>query len=310
MADLLSRLVERTLGTAPQVQPLGASTFSPAEPTGDTASLAQVEDTSTWPGSPDQAHTSPDTELPLQNGPDGESEVTAERRHDTFPLPQHYHGESESSERSVMPEQGEEHSRPTVPDPPRRTREPGGEQPPPGEHDLPQRGAVSGADRQKSLRRADPGPARRNILSRSEGSSPEDIPSGTPPAAGDGPIPDTPHAIGTIVDLDQSPVPLPMVPREERSVPEPVTVRDPTSSPYAPLVAPKMVRAALPRRKLPRPEVTTSEPEAPTVRVSIGRVEVKSVMPSAPPVRREPSARPGPALSLDDYLEQRNGGQR
>jgi hypothetical protein len=230
--------------------------------------------------------------------------------------PPDYHGEAESSERSVMPEQGEEHSRPTVPDPPRRTREPGGEQPPPGEHDLPQRETVSGADRQKPLRYADPDPARRHVLSRSDSPSAEDAPSGTLPAAVGVTVPDTPHAIGTSVDLDQSPVLLPMLPQlpqEERSVSEPVTVRDPTSSPDPPLIAPKIVHPRInapPEREFVRPDATTPEPEAPTVRVSIGRVEVKALMPSAPPVRREPSARPGPALSLGDYLEQRNGGRR
>ena len=48
---------------------------------------------------------------------------------------------------------------------------------------------------------------------------------------------------------------------------------------------------------------------APTVRVSIGRIEVRAITPPpAPPAQRP--ARLGPALSLDDYLKQRNGGQR
>jgi hypothetical protein len=97
MADFISRLVERTLGTAPLVQPLGASTFSPAEPTGDSASLAQVEETSTWPGAPDQIHTSPDTELPLQKELDRE-EVTAELRHDALSVPRRSSSEDSPSE--------------------------------------------------------------------------------------------------------------------------------------------------------------------------------------------------------------------
>jgi len=46
----------------------------------------------------------------------------------------------------------------------------------------------------------------------------------------------------------------------------------------------------------------------PTIRVTIGRVEVRAIMPPAPPTRTKP-ARPGPALSLEDYLKQRNRGQ-
>lgn len=60
-------------------------------------------------------------------------------------------------------------------------------------------------------------------------------------------------------------------------------------------------------------------PSTPTIRVSIGRVEVRATTPPAPPEPRRKlseaksrvsgSARPGPTLSLDDYLKQRNGGQ-
>jgi len=101
------------------------------------------------------------------------------------------------------------------------------------------------------------------------------------PPAEVGTGPDTPRGIGT----------------EERSAPDPTTVR----------VAPKVIRSridALPERRLPE-SVATPEPE---VRVSIGRVEVKAVTPPEP-VRRKTSTRPEPALSLDEYLARRNGGQ-
>jgi hypothetical protein len=48
------------------------------------------------------------------------------------------------------------------------------------------------------------------------------------------------------------------------------------------------------------------EPIPPTVRVSIGRVEVRAVMPTAPTPRAVPT-RPRPAVSLNDYLKQRGG---
>ena len=56
-----------------------------------------------------------------------------------------------------------------------------------------------------------------------------------------------------------------------------------------------------------RPDV-----EAPSVvRVTIGRVEVRAVMAPAPPAADAPRpARKGPALSLEDYLEQRGRGRR
>lgn len=52
------------------------------------------------------------------------------------------------------------------------------------------------------------------------------------------------------------------------------------------------------------------EPPAPTIRVSIGRVEVRAITsPPAPSPRRE-KARPAASPSLDDYLKQRGGGRR
>jgi hypothetical protein len=47
----------------------------------------------------------------------------------------------------------------------------------------------------------------------------------------------------------------------------------------------------------------------PTVRVTIGRVEVRAVFP-APEVRRPTPATPRPGLTLDDYLKQRREGTR
>lgn len=56
---------------------------------------------------------------------------------------------------------------------------------------------------------------------------------------------------------------------------------------------------------LPRPS-----PAPPTIRVTIGRVEVRTVMPSASSPPRTAPARRGPAVSLDDYLKKRNEGTR
>jgi hypothetical protein len=57
--------------------------------------------------------------------------------------------------------------------------------------------------------------------------------------------------------------------------------------------------------------MTAPEPPAPTIQVSIGRIEVRAITPPpASPVQRARSARPGPELSLDEYLKQRNGRQR
>lgn len=69
----------------------------------------------------------------------------------------------------------------------------------------------------------------------------------------------------------------------------------------APIGATSEGRAAI------RPEAS---PQPPTIRVTIGRVEVQAVMPPAPAPVFAPPARHEPRLSLDDYLKQRDEGQR
>ena len=49
---------------------------------------------------------------------------------------------------------------------------------------------------------------------------------------------------------------------------------------------------------------------APTIRVNIGRIEVRAIAPATAPAAPRQRARPGPLLSLEDYLRQRNGRSR
>jgi hypothetical protein len=49
--------------------------------------------------------------------------------------------------------------------------------------------------------------------------------------------------------------------------------------------------------------------QAPTIRVTIGRIEVRASVPPAAPARQQPPRRQ-PALPLDEYLRRRNGGAR
>lgn len=59
---------------------------------------------------------------------------------------------------------------------------------------------------------------------------------------------------------------------------------------------------------VPLPQARANQ--SPTIRVTIGRVEVRAITPPAPPAARPKPARTGPVLSLDDYLKQRSRGQR
>jgi hypothetical protein len=56
-------------------------------------------------------------------------------------------------------------------------------------------------------------------------------------------------------------------------------------------------------------EPAIADPGPPTIRVTIGRVDVRAVMP-APPVPVAKPVHPRPGLSLDDYLKQRRGEAR
>lgn len=56
---------------------------------------------------------------------------------------------------------------------------------------------------------------------------------------------------------------------------------------------------------------TRSTPaSAPSIRVTIGRIEVRAVSPPAPPPPQPRATRPLPALTLGEYLRQRNEGKR
>jgi hypothetical protein len=62
-------------------------------------------------------------------------------------------------------------------------------------------------------------------------------------------------------------------------------------------------------RNVPAASLEVPRISAPTIRVTIGRIEVRAVMPSDTRILPTPQ-RPKPRLSLDDYLKQRHGGRR
>lgn len=49
---------------------------------------------------------------------------------------------------------------------------------------------------------------------------------------------------------------------------------------------------------------------SPAIRVTIGRIEVRAILPPTPAAERAAPARAGPPLSLDEYLKQRSEGPR
>lgn len=80
-------------------------------------------------------------------------------------------------------------------------------------------------------------------------------------------------------------------------------------TPGTPLVSADAERAT-PSAAVPRRRAATEETSSPTIRITIGRVEVRAVAPAPGPAQPPTAARPEPGLSLDDYLRQHNGGRR
>ncbi|OUL31940.1 hypothetical protein BV378_01350 [Nostoc sp. RF31YmG] len=77
----------------------------------------------------------------------------------------------------------------------------------------------------------------------------------------------------------------------------------PTSKPSSPMATHQvpLAQSAVPS---PFPQVATEPAAPPTIRVSIGRVEVRAIMPT-PPTPKAAPVRSRPAVSLDTYLQQR-----
>jgi len=91
-----------------------------------------------------------------------------------------------------------------------------------------------------------------------------------------------------------------------RTLPAPgAETRAALSGRLVPVGAPETVAPLGPERLAPRQE----ESGAPVIRVTIGRVDVRAVLPPEPASKAAP-LRPAPRLSLDDYLKRQNGGAR
>ena len=100
-------------------------------------------------------------------------------------------------------------------------------------------------------------------------------------------------------------------PGTQESMPESTSTQDRSVPPDALPVAPRVIRPRLDgdlERGPREPRVVAPEPHEPTVRVAIGRIEVRAITP--PPAQQAMPVRSGPVLSLDDYLKQHNGRRR
>jgi len=290
MADFITRLAERALGVAPAVQPVMPPIFAP-EPVSDSTSLE-------W----EREATTPSDDLVRPRGPSVEERPPAR---EAPPAPR-----ADAALAHQKGQSGDALS-PAVPESPRRTPE---SRPGPahlGGSGSSERGAMTGKEDQRSssrttaknprippgarsepLRRTGPGPARRGLPLG---------PSSVENESGEAVF----RPVGTLLDRGQEKT-LPSAPSSGAVVSLDASENAP------PPVEPHMIRPRLDgyfERGPQEPQVAPPESSTPAIRVTIGRIEVRVITPPhMPPAQRTASARPAPALSLDDYLEQRNGG--
>ncbi|HMQ55607.1 MAG TPA: hypothetical protein PKD98_26240, partial [Anaerolineae bacterium] len=117
-------------------------------------------------------------------------------------------------------------------------------------------------------------------------------------------------------------------PTRRTAIPQPApdsgsdqTIRDSTPATVTrPLLAPPdpLPATIFPARTAPSSTVgpslangfsrPASEPPAPSINVTIGRVEVRAIF--EPPAKAAPPTKPEPKLSLEDYLRASTGGRR
>jgi len=135
-------------------------------------------------------------------------------------------------------------------------------------------------------------PAQQKSLSQSrQAEERRPLPSSVSPAASEAPL-----AVDSEANIELSRT------YPQRDITEP-PVRRPflrsTGSARQPMVKPPYTNSASPRPGA----------EEPSIHVTIGRVDVRAVVPETP-VSRPNTARSRPYLSLDDYVRQRNRGER
>jgi hypothetical protein len=81
-----------------------------------------------------------------------------------------------------------------------------------------------------------------------------------------------------------------------------------SSTPAMAVVHPQVTLSREAPVSIPSEGTPTPEP-APTIKITIGRVDVRAIM-SAAPIPRPAPTRPSPALSLEEYLKQHGRGRR
>lgn len=123
--------------------------------------------------------------------------------------------------------------------------------------------------------------------------------------------------------LDSGPVPNPVSPRRAELEPQPQSEREQVATgprwrepsiamidQNPPALTNARLQPSVPKRSLPSlAQNLSAELQQLPIKITIGRVDVRAIMPSGPP-RAATSPRPRPTLSLESYLKQREEGKR
>ena len=355
MADFFSRLVERTIGRAPVIQPLTPSGFAPgpaiaAEVPPDSKRDGGVEGAGEGTQVLSERETKADATPPASPHPLSVSEgplpsvmpnPLQRKTPDTGP-PLVHHVESRLREAgktspllgpTPVLEMRETES------PSAHRVEPGAEQEAHGSASLALQKARTSAPSQHSVKSGPREPVEVSLSQRMVGLETPDNLASIPrlvrsedSPAGNRSKGDFPTALEPLFKEEHGPKPL-LEPSSEipnnasesqgaskashAEQPQALETRsDDTSSqkPSAPkVIRPNVVVRREPAKLIPgehESALTEPLPSPPAIRVTIGRVEVRAIVPPTSPKPRTTPARRAPALSLDDYIKQRNEGQR
>jgi hypothetical protein len=137
-------------------------------------------------------------------------------------------------------------------------------------------------------------------------------PATVPPRTTEGPsVPKPPTPLLPPIELRLSPAP-PVPVAVDATAPE-LEAPQPTRVVQAPTVTARRQAPPSPRLERPPERVEMDRAvvpsEAPVIRVSIGRVDVRAATPPAPPAARVPPPDP-PSVALSRYLDERERGRR
>ncbi len=273
-----------------------------------------------------------DTNLKLRPSPDAQT-LPVEERASSGGMPM---GQPEGA--AIAQQENRRNLPPAAPGSPREAPEGRLVASYPGEPGSPQRTAMPGEEDQRDLllataghtrtpprtqteapRHPEPGPTRQDdALPAAPHTLSESLPLG-PPAAEDGAGRAIPRLVGTLAGHAQSAT-LPPRPSPDTQASldasggtiESEATSDHPAQPEERPAAPGTVRPRINvhvERGPREPRVAAPESSTPTTRVSIGRIEVRSITPPPRTPPERPLAPSDPVLSLDDYLKQRNGGR-